>query len=49
MSSSTQDLVTQVELGNTYGALFIGAIIAAILFGLTNVQVFIYFQTQNIL
>ncbi|KAG1841624.1 hypothetical protein C8R48DRAFT_738852 [Suillus tomentosus] len=45
--SSTQGPVTQVELGSTYGALFIGAIIAAILFGLTNVQVFIYFQTHR--
>ncbi|KAG1724547.1 hypothetical protein EDB19DRAFT_1644545 [Suillus lakei] len=47
MSSSTQGLFPQVDLGNTYGALFIGVIIAAILFGLTNVQAFIYFQTHR--
>ncbi|KAG2137928.1 hypothetical protein DEU56DRAFT_803120 [Suillus clintonianus] len=47
MSSSTQGLFPQVDLGNTYGALFIGAIVAGILFGLTNVQAFIYFQTHR--
>jgi len=30
MSSSTQDLIPQLDLGNTFGALFIGAIISAV-------------------
>ncbi|KAG0692039.1 hypothetical protein DFH29DRAFT_1074038 [Suillus ampliporus] len=47
MSSSTQALIQQLNLGNTFGALFIGVIIAAILFGVTNVQAFIYFQTHR--
>ncbi|KAG2127104.1 hypothetical protein DEU56DRAFT_915811 [Suillus clintonianus] len=47
MSSSTPDLIPQVDLGNTFGALFIGVVLAAILFGLTNVQTFIYFQTSR--
>ncbi|OAX34046.1 hypothetical protein K503DRAFT_474472 [Rhizopogon vinicolor AM-OR11-026] len=45
--SSTQDLLPQVDLGNTFGALFIGAAFAAILFGVSNVQAFIYFQTHK--
>ncbi|KAK0221333.1 hypothetical protein IW262DRAFT_890872 [Armillaria fumosa] len=32
------------SLGNTFGALFVGATIAAILFGIMNVQVLIYFK-----
>ncbi|CCM05285.1 uncharacterized protein FIBRA_07497 [Fibroporia radiculosa] len=32
------------ELDNTYGAVVIGAFLSAILFGVTNLQVFIYFQ-----
>ncbi|KAG0709139.1 hypothetical protein DFH29DRAFT_1074883 [Suillus ampliporus] len=47
MSSSTQDIIPQLDLGNTYGALFIGAILAAMLFGVTNIQAFIYFQTHR--
>ncbi|KAG0696071.1 hypothetical protein DFH29DRAFT_952796 [Suillus ampliporus] len=47
MSSSTQDPVPQVNLGNTFGALFISAVLAAVLFGLTNVQAFIFFQTHR--
>ncbi|KIK42757.1 hypothetical protein CY34DRAFT_62470, partial [Suillus luteus UH-Slu-Lm8-n1] len=34
-------------LGNTFGALFIGVVFAAILFGLSNIQAFFYFQTHN--
>ncbi|KIK33518.1 hypothetical protein CY34DRAFT_18316 [Suillus luteus UH-Slu-Lm8-n1] len=37
----------QVDLGNTFGALFIGVALSAVLFGLTNVQIFIYFQTHR--
>ncbi|KAG2358339.1 hypothetical protein BDR07DRAFT_1337858 [Suillus spraguei] len=48
MSSSAQDLTSQQpDLGSTFGALFIGVIIAAVLFGLSNVQAFIYFQTHK--
>ncbi|KAG2038605.1 hypothetical protein BDR03DRAFT_861717, partial [Suillus americanus] len=47
MSSSTQDLIPQLYLGNTFGALFIGVIFAAILFGLSNIQAFFYFQTHR--
>ncbi|OAX31956.1 hypothetical protein K503DRAFT_805635 [Rhizopogon vinicolor AM-OR11-026] len=47
MSSSTQGLFPDLDLGNTFGALFIGAILAAVLFGITNVQAFIYFQTHR--
>ncbi|KAG1753548.1 uncharacterized protein EDB91DRAFT_1242531 [Suillus paluster] len=47
MSSSTEDPISQIDLGNTFGALFIGAILAAVLFGLSNVQVFLYFQTHG--
>ncbi|KAG2069958.1 hypothetical protein BDR04DRAFT_1077490 [Suillus decipiens] len=41
MISSMQD---HLQLANTFGALFIGVILVAILFG---VQVFIYFQTHS--
>ncbi|KAG1733036.1 uncharacterized protein EDB91DRAFT_651993 [Suillus paluster] len=47
MSSSTQDIISQLDLGNTIGALFIAAVLAIILFGVTNVQAFIYFQTHR--
>ncbi|KAG1893809.1 uncharacterized protein F5891DRAFT_763632 [Suillus fuscotomentosus] len=47
MSSSAQDAIPQLELGNTFGALFIGVILAAVLFGLTNVQAFIYLQAHR--
>ncbi|KAG0695668.1 hypothetical protein DFH29DRAFT_1005251 [Suillus ampliporus] len=47
MSSSTQDRIPQLDLGSTFGALFIGVTIAAVLFGVTNVQAFIYFQTHR--
>ncbi|KAG1840177.1 hypothetical protein DFJ58DRAFT_94450, partial [Suillus subalutaceus] len=46
-SSSAQDPLPQVDLGNTFGALFIGVVLSAVLFGLTNVQIFIYFQTHK--
>ncbi|OAX33155.1 hypothetical protein K503DRAFT_869723 [Rhizopogon vinicolor AM-OR11-026] len=47
MSSSAQALAPSLDLGNTYGALFIGVVIAAMLFGVSNVQAFIYFQTHG--
>ncbi|KAG1733046.1 uncharacterized protein EDB91DRAFT_1301101 [Suillus paluster] len=47
MSSSTQDLIPQIDLRSTFGALFIGVIVAAVLFGATNVQAFVYFQTHR--
>ncbi|KAG1785334.1 uncharacterized protein HD556DRAFT_1459191 [Suillus plorans] len=47
MSSSAQDAIPQLDLGNTFGALFIGVILAAVLFGLTNVQAFIYLQAHR--
>ncbi|KAG2068161.1 hypothetical protein BDR04DRAFT_1103638 [Suillus decipiens] len=47
MSSPTQDLIPQLNIGSTFGALFIGVIISAVLFGLSNVQAFIYFQTHR--
>ncbi|KAG2145836.1 hypothetical protein DEU56DRAFT_910117 [Suillus clintonianus] len=47
MSSSTQDLIPQLHLWTTFGALFIGVNIAAVLFGLSNIQAFIYFQTHK--
>ncbi|KAG2060554.1 hypothetical protein BDR06DRAFT_926334 [Suillus hirtellus] len=46
MSSSGQDLTPQINIGKTFGALFIGVTIAAVLFGLSNVQAFIYFLTH---
>ncbi|KAH7922961.1 hypothetical protein BV22DRAFT_1036955 [Leucogyrophana mollusca] len=36
-----------VDLNQTYGALFIGTTLAAVLFGLTNVQAFVYFQNHR--
>lgn len=47
MASSTQDLIPHIQLANTFGALFIGVVLAAVLFGVTIVQVFIYFQTHS--
>ncbi|OAX33156.1 hypothetical protein K503DRAFT_859946 [Rhizopogon vinicolor AM-OR11-026] len=48
MSSSTQDLLPQsLDLGDTFGALLIGVTLAAVLFGVTNVQAFVYFQTHR--
>ncbi|KAG2057342.1 hypothetical protein BDR06DRAFT_930996 [Suillus hirtellus] len=47
MSSSAQDAIPQLDLRNTLGALFIGVILAAVLFGLTNVQAFIYLQAHR--
>ncbi|KAG1808927.1 uncharacterized protein BJ212DRAFT_1484780 [Suillus subaureus] len=47
-SSSAQDLLPQIDLGNTFGALFIGVTLSAVLFGLTNVQISIYFQTHRV-
>ncbi|KAG2057330.1 hypothetical protein BDR06DRAFT_1037593 [Suillus hirtellus] len=47
MSSSAQDPIPQLDLGKTFGALFIGVILAAVLFGLTNVQAFIYLQAHR--
>ncbi|KAG2135081.1 hypothetical protein BD769DRAFT_1385679, partial [Suillus cothurnatus] len=35
------------QIVNTFGALFIGVVLAAVLFGVTNVQVFIYFETHS--
>ncbi|KAG1775803.1 hypothetical protein EV702DRAFT_1199017 [Suillus placidus] len=46
-SISTQDLIPHLQLPNTFGALFIGVILAAVLFGVTNVQAFVYFQTHS--
>ncbi|KAG1762554.1 hypothetical protein EDD22DRAFT_567732 [Suillus occidentalis] len=46
MSSSVPTAIPQLDLGNTFGALFIGVILAAVLFGLTNVQAFIYCQAH---
>ncbi|KAG1733056.1 uncharacterized protein EDB91DRAFT_653903 [Suillus paluster] len=46
-SDSAQDITPQLDLGDTFGALFIAAIIAALLFGVTNVQAFVYFQTHR--
>jgi hypothetical protein len=66
MSSPAQNLLPQVDLGDTFGALYIGVALSAVcvnyfltmqsilntcrrnsLFGLTNVQIFIYFQTHR--
>lgn len=43
---ASQDLIPH-QLASTFGVLFIGVILAAILFGVTNVQAFIYFQTHS--
>ncbi|KZT10395.1 uncharacterized protein LAESUDRAFT_423687 [Laetiporus sulphureus 93-53] len=36
-----------MELGDTFGALLVGIFISAILFGVTNLQVFIYFKSYS--
>lgn len=48
MTSSTQvpPQPLDVDPRSTYGAFFIGSILAAVLFGLTNIQAFIYFRTH---
>ncbi|KAG1822488.1 uncharacterized protein BJ212DRAFT_806517 [Suillus subaureus] len=48
MSSSTQVPPQPLYLDprSTYGAFFIGSILAAVLFGLTNIQAFVYFRTH---
>ncbi|KAG2355652.1 hypothetical protein BDR07DRAFT_1613549 [Suillus spraguei] len=47
MTSSAQDPIPQLDIGDTFGALFIGLTIAAVLFGLSNVQTLVYFQTHR--
>ncbi|KAG2069947.1 hypothetical protein BDR04DRAFT_1118760 [Suillus decipiens] len=49
MSSSTQipTHTLGVEPRSTNGALFIGSILAALLFGVTNIQAFIYVRTHT--
>ncbi|KIK35741.1 hypothetical protein CY34DRAFT_560540 [Suillus luteus UH-Slu-Lm8-n1] len=47
MSSPAQILLPQVDLGVTFGALYIGVTLSAVLFGLTNVQIFIYVQMHR--
>ncbi|KAG1762606.1 hypothetical protein EDD22DRAFT_891152 [Suillus occidentalis] len=47
MSSSAQDPIPRIDIGRTFGALFIGVTFAAVLFGLSSVQVFVYFQTHK--
>lgn len=43
-----QDLqLLQPSIGNTFGALFIGATLAAFLWGISNIQTFLYFQTHR--
>lgn len=39
--------MAQLDLDSTFGALYIGGAIGAILFGLSNVQAFLYFQTRK--
>ncbi|KIM90319.1 hypothetical protein PILCRDRAFT_812062 [Piloderma croceum F 1598] len=36
-----------LDLGDTYGALFIGLVISAVLFGITNLQLFVYSQSYK--
>ncbi|KAG1784861.1 uncharacterized protein HD556DRAFT_1425404 [Suillus plorans] len=43
---ASQDLIPH-QLTSTFGVLFIGVILAAILFGVTNVQAFIYIRTHS--
>ncbi|KAJ8584407.1 hypothetical protein M405DRAFT_866251 [Rhizopogon salebrosus TDB-379] len=47
MSSPPQDLLPHIDLGNTFGLIFIGVTLAAVLFGIMNVQAFVYFQTHR--
>ncbi|KAG1750974.1 hypothetical protein EDD22DRAFT_252235 [Suillus occidentalis] len=46
MSSLTQ-VQPHIDIGCTYGALFIGCILAALLFGLTSIQAYVYFRTHT--
>jgi len=39
--------MSQLDLNGTFGALYIGGTIGAILFGLSNVQAFLYFQSRK--
>lgn len=39
--------MSQIDLDSTFGALYIGGAIGAILFGLSNVQAFLYFQARK--
>ncbi|KAG2108320.1 hypothetical protein BD769DRAFT_1392764 [Suillus cothurnatus] len=39
--------MSQLDLNSTFGALYIGGTIGAILFGLSNVQAFLYFQSRK--
>ncbi|KAG2038247.1 hypothetical protein BDR03DRAFT_895658 [Suillus americanus] len=39
--------MAQLDLNSTFGALYIGGTIGAILFGLSNVQAFLYFQSRK--
>ncbi|PBK84117.1 hypothetical protein ARMGADRAFT_1170086 [Armillaria gallica] len=41
---SSQPQTTIPSLGETFGALYIGATLAAMLFGITNLQVFLYYK-----
>ncbi|KAG1778174.1 hypothetical protein EV702DRAFT_191779 [Suillus placidus] len=41
------DTILQLDLGNTFGALFIGVVLAAVVFGLTSVQASIYLQAHR--
>ncbi|KAJ8583379.1 hypothetical protein M405DRAFT_513577 [Rhizopogon salebrosus TDB-379] len=46
-SAMSTSVLPQVDMTNTFGAMFIGAILATILFGLSNVQALTYFQTHT--
>ncbi|KAG1740222.1 uncharacterized protein EDB91DRAFT_364564 [Suillus paluster] len=39
--------MAQLDLNNTFGALYIGATLGSIFFGLSNVQAFLYFQAHR--
>ncbi|KAG2758280.1 hypothetical protein P692DRAFT_201780179 [Suillus brevipes Sb2] len=50
MSSLLQvqpQLPVLIDLGSTYGALFIGCMFASLLFGLTSIQAYVYFRTHT--
>ncbi|KAG2153057.1 uncharacterized protein EDB93DRAFT_1248975 [Suillus bovinus] len=47
LAMASQDLIPHLQLANTVGVLFIGVVLAAIFFGGTYAQAFIYFQTHN--
>ncbi|KAG1859778.1 hypothetical protein F4604DRAFT_1150258 [Suillus subluteus] len=44
---STDLQLPQPSIGNTFGALFIGATLAAFLWGISNIQTLLYFQTHR--